>query len=100
MKELNERTALNRRLQEDARATRRQAEEAKGRQMIRCINRAYRKSVIPLKKTLATIAAITTLTQMQEGISCHWDILDNLYPIVVHTVRHRPTTGTDLLSAG
>ena len=52
MKELNERTALNLRLQEDAAVTRRNAEAARGRQMVRCIDRAYRRSV-----TLAAVNA-------------------------------------------
>ena len=60
MKELNERTALNRRLQEDARATRRQANEARGRQMIRCINRAYRKSVTIVATSAALAGATLT----------------------------------------
>ena len=60
MKELNERTALNRRLQEDARATRRQAEEAKGRQMIRYINRAYRKSVTTVAVDAALAGSMVT----------------------------------------
>ena len=59
-----------------------------------------RQEGIFLKETLATAATITALTQMQEGISCHWYILDNLHPIVVYTVCYRPTTGTDMLSAG
>ena len=54
MKELNERTALNRRLQEDAEATERRAQEAMCRKMARRINRAYRKSVT----TVAVDAAL------------------------------------------
>jgi hypothetical protein len=68
MKELNERTALNRRLQEDAQATRRQAEEAMGRKMVRCINRAYRKSVT----TVAVDAALagSMLTAGVAALAC------------------------------
>lgn len=60
MSELNERTALNRRLQEDAEATLQQANEARGRRMVRCINRAYRKSVtiIPICTILLTLSIL------------------------------------------
>ena len=57
MNEFNIRTALNRRLRQDAEATRRQAEEARGKQMIRCINRAYRKSVTIVAINAALIGA-------------------------------------------
>lgn len=57
MKELNERTALNRRLQEAAEATEREANEARGRQMIRCINRAYRESVTAVAIDAALVGA-------------------------------------------
>lgn len=60
MTEFNERTALNRQLREDAEATRRQAEEARGKQMIRCINRAYRKSVTIVAVDAALIGSIVT----------------------------------------
>ena len=57
MTEFNYRTALNRRLQEDAEATRRQADEARGRKLIRAINRAYRKSVTVVAINAALIGA-------------------------------------------
>ena len=60
MKELNERVALNRRLQEAAEATEREANEARGRQMIRCINRAYRESVTAVAIDAALISASLT----------------------------------------
>ena len=57
MKELNERTALNRRLQEDAEATERRAQEAMGRKMVRAIDRAHRKSVTTVAIDAALIGA-------------------------------------------
>ena len=57
MNEFNERTALNRRLQEDAEATRRQAEKARVRKLVRAINRAYRKSVTFVAIDAALIGA-------------------------------------------
>lgn len=57
MKELNERTALNRRLQEDAEATERRAQEARGKQMVRAIDRAHRKSVATVAIDAALIGA-------------------------------------------
>lgn len=58
MSEFNERTALNRRLQEDAEATERRAQEAMGRKMVRAIDRAHRKSVtiVAVNATLAGAA--------------------------------------------
>lgn len=68
MKELNERTALNRRLQEDAEATERRAQEAMGRKLVRGINRAYRKSVT----TVAVDAALagSMLTAGVAALAC------------------------------
>ena len=60
MKELNERTALNRRLQEDAEATERRAQEAMGRKMVRGINRAYRKSVTVVAVDAALAGSMLT----------------------------------------
>lgn len=60
MKELNERTALNRRLQEDAEATERRAQEAMGRKMVRAIDRAHRKSVATVAIDAALIGASLT----------------------------------------
>ena len=57
MSEFNERTALNRRLQEDAEATERRAQEAMGRKIVRAINRAYRKSVTTVAIDAALIGA-------------------------------------------
>lgn len=57
MSNFNERTALNRRLQEDAQATKRKADEARGRKLVRAINRAYRKSVTFVAIDAALIGA-------------------------------------------
>lgn len=68
MSDFNERTALNRRLQEDAEATERRAQEAMGRKMVRGINRAYRKSVT----TVAVDAALagSMLTAGVAALAC------------------------------
>lgn len=68
MKELNEHTALNRRLQEDARATRRQANEAMGRKLVRAIDRAHRKSVTIVATSAALAGA--TLTAGVAVLAC------------------------------
>lgn len=60
MSEFNERTALNRRLQEDAQATRRQAQEAMGRKLVRAIDRAHRKSVTIVATSAALAGATLT----------------------------------------
>ena len=64
MSEFNERTALNRRLQEDAEATERRAQEARGKQMVRCINRAYRKSV-----TIVAVDAALAGSMLTAGVA-------------------------------
>lgn len=68
MKELNERTALNRRLQEDAEATERRAQEAMGRKLVRAINRAHRKSVTIVATSAALAGA--TLTAGAAMLAC------------------------------
>ena len=60
MKELNERTALNRRLQEDAEATERRAQEAMGQKLVRAIDRAHRKSVTIVATSAALAGATLT----------------------------------------
>ena len=72
MKELNERTALNRRLREDARATRRQAEEARGKQMVRAIDRAHRKSVTIAAASAALAGAALTAGAAVLGCLIGW----------------------------
>ena len=72
MKELNERTALNRRLQEDAEATERRAQEAMCRKMARGINRAYRKSVTIVAISAALAGATLTAGAAILGCLIGW----------------------------
>lgn len=68
MTEFNERTALNRRLQEDAEATERRAQEARVRKLVRAINRAHRKSVTIVATSAALAGA--TLTAGAAVLAC------------------------------
>ena len=57
-----------------------------------------REEGVLLKEALATVAAISALTQMQEGISGQRKILDGLHSIVVYTISLRATAGTGVLA--
>lgn len=72
MKELNERTALNRRLQEDAQATRLQANAARGRKMVRAIDRTHRKSVTIAATSAALAGAALTAGAAVLGCLIGW----------------------------
>ena len=72
MKELNERTALNRRLQEDAETTERRAQEAMGRKLVRAIDRAHRKSVTIAATSAALAGAALTAGAAVLGCLIGW----------------------------
>ena len=55
---------------------------------------------VVLKETLATAAAVAALTKAQEGISCQWNILDGLHPIVVYTVCDRAADRAGMFFSG
>ena len=53
-----------------------------------------------LKESLAATTAVTALTKVQEGSSSQRNILDDLHPIVVHTVCNSSTDGASMLFSG
>ena len=55
---------------------------------------------VALKETLAAGASIAALAKVQEGVSCQWDILDGLHPIVVYTVCDRATGRASMFFSG
>lgn len=71
MSEFNERTALNRRLQEDAAQTMYNRIEAKRRQSVRRINRVYRKRVTTVAVDAALVGAgLTAVIAAVAGLIC------------------------------
>ena len=55
---------------------------------------------VALKETLAAAEAVAALAKVQEGVSCQWDILDGLHPIVVYTVCDRATGRASMFFSG